>query len=40
MENKIKTNEMLLFFKDFFDKRKVKYVKTVTYEDNIKFSAR
>jgi hypothetical protein len=34
MKNKIKTNVMLMFIKDFFDKRKVKYVITVTDEDN------
>jgi hypothetical protein len=40
MENKIKTNEMLMFVKDFFDKRKVKYVIKVTDEGNINVSAR
>ena len=40
MENKIKTNEMLIFVKDFFDKRKVKYIITVTDEDNITVNAR
>ena len=40
MENKIKTNETLMFVKDIFDKRKVKYLIKVTDIGNITVSAR
>jgi hypothetical protein len=40
MENKLKTNEMLMFVKDFFDKQKIKYVIKVTDEGNINVSGR